>query len=62
MRSFVRALSELRRGAWRSVATVLILAGVAMFMQPIALPLFTHSFTVTLTGTLLYIVVSHFRE
>jgi hypothetical protein len=62
VRGFVRALRELRRGAWEGVATGLILAGVAMFMQPFALALFSYSFAVTLTGTLLYVVVSHFRE
>ena len=58
----MRALAELRRGAWEAVATALILTGVVMFMQGFALILFTYSFAVTLIGTLLYIVVSHFRE
>jgi hypothetical protein len=62
VRGFVGALVELRRGAWEAVATVLILAGVVMFMQGFALVLFTYSFAVTLTGTLLYLIVSHFRE
>lgn len=62
MRGFVRGLTELRRGAWEAVATALILAGVGMLMQPFALPLFSYSFVVTLTGTLLYVIVSHFRE
>jgi len=62
VRGFVRALAELRRGAWEAVATALILTGVVMLMQGFALILFTYSFAVTLIGTLLYIVVSHFRE
>jgi hypothetical protein len=62
VKGFVRGLLELRRGAWEAVATALILTGVAMFMQGFALALFTYSFAVTLTGTLLYVIVSHFRE
>jgi hypothetical protein len=62
MKHLLRDLRQLRRGAWEGIATVLILAGVAMFMQPFALVLFSYSFAVTLTGTVLYIVVSHFRE
>ena len=33
-----------------------------MLMQPIALVLFSYSFIVTLVGTVLFIIVSHFPE
>ena len=60
--SFVRGLMRLRRGPWEMVATVLIAAGVLMLMQPFALALYTWSFLVTLAGTVMFIVVSHFPE
>ena len=52
----------LRRGPMETLATVLIALGVVMLMQPFALSLFSWSFTVILTGTLTFIVVSHFPE
>ncbi|WP_187968436.1 hypothetical protein [Aquibium microcysteis] len=62
MRRFLGGLLRLRRGPWETVATVLIAAGVVMLMQPFALAAFTWSFAVTLTGTVMFIVVSHFPE
>lgn len=62
MRSFVSRLARLRRGPWEMVATVLIALGVVMLMQPFALWAYTWSFAVTLTGTVMFIVVSHFPE
>lgn len=59
---FVRGLLRLRRGPWELLATGLIALGVVMLMQPFALALFTWSFLVTLAGTVLFIVVSHFPE
>jgi hypothetical protein len=41
---------------------VLIALGVIMLMQPFVLALFSWSFVVTLTGTVMFIVVSHFPE
>ena len=52
----------LRRGPWENAATVIIAAGVFMLMQPFWLPLYTYSFVTILTGTVMFIVVSHFRE
>ena len=52
----------LRRGPMEMVATILIALGVFMLMQPFALVLFTYSFLVTLVGTVMFIVVSHFPE
>lgn len=62
MSNFIKDLLHLRRGAWEMVATVLIALGVIMLMQPIALVLFTYSFLVTLIGTVMFIIVSHFPE
>jgi hypothetical protein len=52
----------LRRGPMEMAATILIAAGVLMLMQPFALVLYTYSFVVTLLGTVMFIVVSHFPE
>lgn len=62
MINFIRGLFQLRRGAWEMLASILIATGVAMLMQPFALVLFTYSFIVMLTGTVMFIVVSHFRD
>ena len=59
---FLNRLLRLRRGPWEAVATVLIALGVLMLMQPFVLWLFTWSFVVTLVGTVLFIIVSHFPE
>ncbi|WP_340117692.1 hypothetical protein [Pelagibius sp. 7325] len=53
---------RLRRGPWEIVATILIALGVFMLMQSFVLWAFTYSFFVTLLGTVMFIVVSHFRE
>ena len=62
MSQFLRNLVRLRRGPWELVATILIALGVVMLMQPFALALYTWSFLVTLAGTVMFIVVSHFPE
>ncbi len=51
-----------RRGPWELAATLVIAAGVVMLMQPFVLALYTWSFVVTLTGTVMFIVVSHFPD
>ncbi len=51
-----------RRNFWEWIATVIILLGVVMLMQPFLLMLYTYSFVVILTGTVLFIIVSHFPE
>jgi len=62
MSDFVKDLLRLRRAPWEIVATVLIATGVFMLMQPFVLWAFTYSFFVTLLGTVMFIVVSHFPE
>ncbi len=62
MNSFVQGLLRLRRGPWEMVATVTIAVGVFMLMQPFVIWAFTYSFIVTLVGTVMFIIVSHFPE
>ncbi len=62
MSSFLNGLLTFRRGAWEALATVLIALGVFMLMQPFVLWAFTWSFVVTLAGTVMFIIVSHFPE
>jgi hypothetical protein len=62
MSAFIKGLLALRRGPWEMLATILIALGVLMLMQPFALALFTWSFLVTLIGTVMFIIVSHFKE
>ncbi|MEQ8287912.1 hypothetical protein [Thalassospira sp.] len=62
MNDFIHKLFRLRRGPWEMVASVLIALGVLMLMQPVAITLYTYSFITTLTGTVMFIIVSHFPE
>mgnify|MGYP001828920594 FL=1 len=55
-------LRRFRRGPWEMVASVLIALGVLMLMQPFVLWAFTYCFIITLTGTVMFIIVSHFPE
>ncbi|MDP3339329.1 hypothetical protein [Frigidibacter sp.] len=50
------------RGPWEMAASILIGLGVIMLMQPFFLWAYTWSFLVTLTGTVMFIIVSHFPE
>jgi hypothetical protein len=52
----------LRRGPLEGLATAVIAAGVAMFMQPFWLALYSYSFVTTLVGTVMFIIVSKFPE
>ncbi len=54
--------SIFRRGPWENAASVLIALGVFMLMQPFSEWLYGWSFAVILTGTLGFVVVSHFPE
>ena len=62
MMNFINGLVRLRRGSWEMVATILIAVGVVMLMQPFVLVVFSYSFLVTLIGTVMFIIVSHFPE
>lgn len=62
MTTFLNRLLRLRRDAWEMLASVLIALGVIMLMQPLSLSLYSYSFLVTLVGTVMFIIVSHFPE
>ena len=62
MSNFFTGLLRLKRGPWEMLATILISLGVFMLMQPFALWVYTYSFIVTLVGTVMFIIVSHFKE
>ncbi len=62
MSEFVTGLFRWRRRPWEMVASILIATGVIMLMQPFVLWAFSYSFIVTLVGTVMFIVVSHFPE
>lgn len=59
---FISGILGFRRGPWEMLATVLIALGVVMLMQPFALVAYSYSFIVTLIGTVMFIIVSHFKE
>ena len=61
-RAWSRASSSLRRGPWEGLATIVIAAGIVMLMQPLSLLLYTWSFLTILAGTVMFVVVSHFKE
>jgi hypothetical protein len=62
MTGFLLGLFRCRRGPWEIVATILITVGVVMLMQPWVLLAYSYSFIVTLTGTVMFLIVSHFPE
>ena len=62
MSNFINGLLRFRRGAWEMVASLMIALGVFMLMQPFWMLAFTYSFIVTLIGTVMFIIVSHFPE
>ncbi|GAA0786843.1 hypothetical protein E1180_15885 [Roseibium denhamense] len=62
MTGFFQGLMRFRRGPWEMLASILIALGVVMLMQPLVMWAYTYSFIVTLTGTVMFIVVSHFPD
>jgi len=62
MSNFFSGLVRFRRGPWEALATVLIMLGVFMLMQPFVMWAFTYSFVTTLVGTIMFVIVSHFPE
>ena len=62
MSNFFNGLTRFRRGPWEMLASILIAVGVVMLMQPFVMAIFTYSFIVTLTGTVMFLIVSHFPE
>jgi hypothetical protein len=62
MSTFFIDILRFRRGAWEMVASILIALGVFMLMQPFWMVAFTYSFIVTLVGTVMFVIVSHFPK
>lgn len=62
MSNFFTGLMRLKRGPWEMLATILIGLGVFMLMQPFVLWAYTYSFITTLIGTVMFIIVSHFKD
>jgi len=62
MSGFLSGLMRFRRGSWELLASILIACGVVMLMQPFFMLLYTWSFLVTLVGTVMFIITSHFPE
>ena len=52
----------LRRARCEATAMALIGLGVLMLMQPLSLNLYSYSFVTILTGTLGFVIVSHFPD
>lgn len=50
------------KGPAEKLMVCIIVIGIAMLLQPLAMTLFTYSFIVILFGTLGFVVVSHFPE
>ena len=51
-----------RRVYRENLSTILILIGVFMLLQPIAMWMYTYSFIVILIGTIGFIITSHFPD
>ena len=62
MTDFFYGLLRFRRGPWEMLASILIALGVVMLMQPVSITFYSWSFLITLTGTVMFIIVSHFPE
>ena len=62
MGDVLNGLMKFHRGPWEMLASILIAVGVVMLMQPFVIWAYTYSFIVTLVGTVMFIVVSHFPE
>ena len=60
--SLLRRFLTFRRGPWENLAVALITLGVIMMTQSFYLALFSWSFTFVLTGTILFVIVSHFPD
>ena len=51
-----------RRGPWENAAMALIGLGIVMLTQPFFLDLYSYSFVTILTGTIGFVIVSHFPQ
>lgn len=62
MRNFINGIRQFKRGPWEMLASILITLGFFSMMQPFALWMYTYSFIIILTGTIMFMVVSHFSK
>ena len=62
MKRFAQGLLRWRRGPWEAIASILVATGCVMLMQPFSLALYSYSFIVTLGGTVMFVIVSHFPD
>lgn len=53
---------RLRKQPLERIAMGLMAIGALMMFQPLLIVLYSYSFIVILVGTLMFIVVSHFRD
>ena len=51
-----------RRGPWENAAMILIGLGIVMLTQPFSLDLYSYSFVTILSGTVGFVIVSHFPQ
>ena len=51
-----------RRGPWENAAITLIGLGIVMMTQPFSLDLYSYSFVTILSGTVGFVIVSHFPQ
>ena len=51
-----------RRGPWENFAMALIGLGIVMLTQPFSLDVYSYSFVTILTGTLGFVIVTHFPQ
>jgi len=54
--------SWFRRGPWEAAAMTVIGAGIVMLTQPFSLDLYSYSFVTILSGTVGFVIVSHFPQ
>jgi len=45
---------------WENIASAVIIIGAFMLLQPFSIDLYTYSFNLILTGTVMFLIVSHF--
>ena len=51
-----------RRGPWENACMALIGIGILMLTQPFSVDVYSYSFVTILSGTLGFVIVSHFPQ
>jgi len=62
MKSFKKKLLRklFKKEPWENIASVVIVIGAFMLLQPFSIDLYTYSFNFILGGTVMFLIVSHF--